>query len=252
MKHGKRGSGAQTKAALVLGGTPRVDLLPAEVRRHQQSARLRRKLGTVVVGAALVAAAAFGGAAVLDLQAKSRLAEERVRTDALVAEQADYSEVMDVNRRIGLIEAARSLGTSTEVLWKRILDEYRSALPEGATITSAALTGRAPWEPQPAPAGPLRSDSVAEVAITAVTPAVPDATAWLRRIAELPTIADASLNTIANVEGDWTTTVTFNVNTDGLAGRFPAADVEGVPDISPEPAQSGEPVEAAGATGADR
>ena len=252
MSRGKAGSRAQSKTALVLGGIPRVDLLPDEVRRNQQSLRLRRKLGTAVVGAALVAAAAFGGAAVLDLQAESRLSAERSRTDALLAEQAEYSEVIDVNRRIGLIEAARSLGTSTEVLWKRILDEYRSALPDGATITSAALTGRAPWEPETTPAGPLRSASVAEVAITAVTPAVPDATAWLRRIAKLPTIADASLNTIASVEGDWTTTVTFNVNTDGLAGRFPAADVAGVPDPAPSPAQPAEPVEAAGATGANR
>jgi hypothetical protein len=243
--------GARTqKAGIVLGGTPRVDLLPAEVRRHQQNLRLRRKLGTAVVGAALIAATAFAGATVLDLQAEARLADERLRTDALLAEQADYAEVIDVNRQIVLIEAARSLGTSTEVLWQRILDEYRSALPDGATITSAALTGRAPWEPEPTPAGPLRSASVAEVAITAVTPAVPDATAWLRRIAELPTIADASLNTIASVDGDWTTTVTFNVNTDGLAGRFPPADLDGVQ--SPSPAPSGEPVEAAEATGGNR
>ena len=247
----RRESGVTTpqKAVVQLGGTPRVDLLPVEVRRHQQNLRLRRKLGGAVVGAALLSAAAFGGATVLDLQAESRLAAERMRTDVLLAEQAEYAEVIDVNRRIGLIEAARSLGTSTEVLWKRILDEYRSALPDGATITSAALTGRAPWEPQAAPAGPLRSESVAEVAITAVTPAVPDATAWLRRIAELPTIADASLNTIASVEGNWTTTVTFNVNTEGLAGRFPAAHGEGLP-ATATTEEPGEPVEAAGATGA--
>lgn len=252
MNRNAPGSRGQKKTAIVLGGVPRVDLLPPEVRRHQQSVRLRRKLGTAVVGAAVVAAAAFGGATVLDLQAEARLAAERMRTDTLLSEQAQYAEVIDVNRRIGLIEAARSLGTSTEVLWTRILEEYRSALPEGATITSAALTGRAPWEPEATPAGPLRSASVAEVAITAVTPAVPDATAWLRRIAKLPTIADASLNTIANVEGNWTTTMTFNVNTEGLAGRFPAAETSGGPAPVSEPVAPGEPVEAAGAEGPNR
>ncbi|MFC0680722.1 hypothetical protein ACFFGH_23060 [Lysobacter korlensis] len=242
------GSNAK-KNTLSLGAVPRVDLLPPEIRLHQQSRRLRRKLATGVAGAALVVAVGFGGTVVLELQAEARLAAEQQRTAALVAEQAQYSEVIDVNRRIGLIETARSLGTSTEVLWKRILDEYRSALPDGATITSAALTGRAPWEPQAAPAGPLRSASVAQVAITAVTDAVPDATAWLRRIAELPTIADASLNTIASVDGAWTTTVTFNVNTEGLAGRFP--DPEGAPASVPGTGSDAEPVEAAAATGAN-
>lgn len=240
------------KTGLVLGGAARVDLLPPEIRRHQAGLRLRRKLAVGVAGAALIVAAGFAGAVALDLQAEGRLAAEQQRTDTLLAEQAEYTEVIDLNRRISLIEAARSLGTSTEVLWKQILDEYRSALPDGATITSAALTGRAPWEPEAAPAGPLRSPSVAEVAITAVTPAVPDATAWLRRIEQLPTIADASLNTISSVEGEWTTTVTFNVNTEGLAGRFPSSDGGAVPAPSQAPALPGEPVEAAGATGANR
>ena len=240
------------KHTLVLGGTPRVDLLPPEIRRHQQSAKLRRKLLTGVLGTVVAVAVGFGGTVVLQLQAQERLAAAQQRTTELLAEQAQYAEVLDVNRRIHLIEAARALGTSREVLWKRILDDYRSALPDGATITSAVLTGTAPWEPVAEPAGPLRSESVAQVAITAVTSDVPDATGWLRRIAELPTIADASLNTIASVDGVWTTTVTFNVNTDGLAGRFPAPDA--VPESVPGPGQDGEPdgepVEAAAATGA--
>ncbi|MDQ4137438.1 MAG: hypothetical protein M3116_01135 [Actinomycetota bacterium] len=237
------------KELLVFGGEARVDLLPPEIRARHKAAKLRRKLGFIVAGAAVVAALAFGGSVLLEFQAKLILAGEQERTNVLLAEQAQYSEVLDVNRRIHLIEAARSLGTSTEVLWKDILDDYRSALPDGAEITSAALTGRAPWEPQAEPAGPLRSASVAQVQITATTPAVPDATAWLRRISELPTIADASLNSIASVDGLWTTTVTFNVNVDGLAARFPSASGAAVPattgtdDIS-------EPVGAAGATGA--
>ena len=241
---------AQKKSTLVLGGVPRVDLLPVEVRRRQQSVRLRRRLATGVAAVALVVAVGFGGAVALALQADARLAAERQRTNDLIAEQAAYAEVLDVNRRIHLIQAARAIGTSTELLWKRILDEYRSALPDGATITNARLTGRAPWEPEPTPAGPLRRASVAQVAITAATDEVPDATAWLRRIAELPTIADASLNTIASVDGVWTTTVTFNVNTEGLAGRFPPPD--GAPAIAPAPDESGEPAEAATASGAHR
>ncbi len=236
----RRGDGGQ---ALVLGGEPRVDLLPVEIRDRAKSRATRRTLVLLVVLAVVVAGAGYAAASFLSLQATGRLEAEQARTQDLLAQQLEYAEVTEIQQQIVVISGAKILGTASEVLWDGVHEQLAGALPGGTAIEDASYDGFAPWEPAPTPAGPLRGTSVGTVKLTVTSPGVSEVTAWLRSVRDLPFVADATLDSSIDEEGAFTSTVTVNVDVSALANRFlPEAPAE-----EPDGDQAEQPTDQAGA-----
>jgi hypothetical protein len=208
--------------ALVLGGEPRVFLLPPEFAMAEKARTMRRYSVLALALVVVLVGAGYAYASYRNSFAVQALAATRTQTQSLLLEQKKYSDATSVARLVSGITEAETLGASTEVLWAGLIDTVRSSLPPGTLIDSAVMKGRAPWEAPMAPAGPLRQPRVATLSIVITSPSILDATTIVRSLVKVPGFADATVDSITVADGIYSTTVTLNVNSDALSGRFAA------------------------------
>lgn len=209
-------------AGLVLGGEPRVELLPPEVRQQERARGMRRLSAIAVMAVLVLALGGYGVAGFHNARAQADLAAAQARTGVIQAERARYAKVTTTAERIADIPAARTLGASTEILWPDLMASIRSSLPPGVVIESATMKGRAPWDAELVPGGPLRQPRIATLTLVITSPTIFDATAIVRSLVVVPGFADATPDTVAGTANGYSTTVTLNVNDRALSGRFAA------------------------------
>lgn len=205
---------------LIVGGEPRVDLLPPEVRAKRRGSSARRLLAMALIAAVVIVGGGYVLASFRASVADGALVAAQSRTQELLEEQLTYAEVTEVVGESQHIVESRAYVTSTEVLWKKYLDPVLAILPPTATVTDAILLGRSPLEPELLAAGPLRKSLVASVTLTVDTPTISDATGWTRKLPDTPAFSDVVLTTVANLTGTFSTTITINIDGDALSHRF--------------------------------
>jgi len=217
-------SAAKNRTALVLGGEPRVELLPPEVALREKAKSMRRIAALGVLAAVVVVGGGYTLASLNNASAQTALTEAQGRTNALLAEQQKYAKVTTATSLTDNVVVARSLNASTEVLWGTLMSEVSATLPAGVSIESATMKGRSPWEPALVAAGPLRSPRVATVSMVISSPTIFDVTAIVRGLGAVPGFADATPDSIS-FDTSYKSTITFDVNEKALSGRF-AKDAE--------------------------
>ena len=136
-----------TVPSLIIGGAPRVDLMPrAEIDRRERNALLQRWVRILLL-VLLVVVVAIGGAGVLNWTTQQRLAAENQRTQTLLTEIAsmkDTRAMLDMKAELGMF---RTTAMSAEVDWPTAFAKILSAVPEGVQMTGFELsTGAAPLE----------------------------------------------------------------------------------------------------------
>ncbi|TFD30538.1 hypothetical protein [Cryobacterium cryoconiti] len=207
--------------ALVVGGSPWVDLLPPEVHHQRRAKAVRRRLGLGVVGVLAIVIVSTGASIVLGIQAQALLASEQALTPALLAEQTKYVEVRTVQNEVDLIQAAQQVGVSTEIDWKKYLEGVQAILPASVTIETVAVDSATPLALYGQPTAPLQGARVATVSFTAKSSVLPDVPAWLESLATLPGFADALPGSVARADdGVYTVAITMHVNDAAYAQRF--------------------------------
>jgi hypothetical protein len=207
---------------MVLGAEPRVDLLPPEVRARVKARATRRMLGLLVVLTLVIVGGAYAAVNIRALTAASELAAAQDATLALLAEQATYAEAASAN---ALMEAAlsdRETVLSNEVRWADLVDALRTVLPAGATIDSATMTARAPWEAEMVTQGPLRSPRVATITFVIASASLLDTPAIVRALSALPGYADATPDRVDRTDTTFSTTITLNLNAEIVHERSAA------------------------------
>jgi len=180
-KPGKAAKAASTPKTLIsVGGTPRADLLPPEVRAAYRGKAVVRMLLILVVTLALIVAGGVAYAAVRSMTSLSSLQRERDLSTELLARQLDFAEARQISNQVDDALEARTLATATEIDWNATLDEVRATLPAGVTLTTLAIAPVDPDEVNASgePANPLQQEAVAAITITAFSPTVPDVEAW--------------------------------------------------------------------------
>ncbi|MEO7123224.1 MAG: hypothetical protein ABI400_08945 [Lacisediminihabitans sp.] len=214
------------KSSLVLGGEPRVSLLPPEAALREKQRGMRRLSVMLLVLVIVLVGAGYGWAFFKNADAQGSLATSQAQTRSLNAQRQKYAKATNVAARVTEAEDSKALGASTEVLWAGLIDSVRSSLPAGVLIESATMTARAPWEPELAPAGPLREPRVATVTIVISSPTILDATAIVRSLVNVPGFADATPDSVTQADGLYSTSVTLNVNKKALSNRFATKTTE--------------------------
>lgn len=132
-------------SGLVLGGVPRVNLLPpSEVQRRAAGVLVRQwvagLLATAVVVSGMVAAA-YWGRTVADLQ----LAAEQARTMKLNGELAGLSHVSQALAEQTALTALRAEALGTDIEWRPLLTELTRSFPSGTELIGFELiTGANP------------------------------------------------------------------------------------------------------------
>lgn len=210
---------------LVIGGEPRVSLLPAEVTAVRKARANRRLLGFVVVGVVLIVGAACGAVVWQSIQAQMALAAAQERTTQLLQEQLKYSEVRSVQEEVNRTVAARQVGASTEVDWKAYLEGIRRVLPGNVTIDTVTVDAASPLEAYAQPTVPLQAQRVATITLTITSPSLPTVPEWLEALKTLPGYADGTPNAITQDDGgDYTVNLTLHVNDGAYSHRFAAEE----------------------------
>lgn len=215
-----------TSDDLIIGGEPRVDLLPPEVLMHRKAKATRRGLGIGVVGLLVIVLAGTGGALVFSDRAQAELAAEQSKTADLLAEQTQYSEVRTAQAQVDLVKAAERVGVSTEIDWKAYLQGVQATLPTSVLIKSVTVDSATPILLYEQSTAPLQGARVATVSFTATSAALPDVPTWLDGLATLPGFADAlpGLVTLEETTGLYTVDITMHVNDAAFAERFAAKE----------------------------
>ena len=216
-------SGVAT-APLVIGGEPRVHLLPVEVIERKKFKELKRRLlfaGIVVLAIVLIgyALVTFSLSTV-----QSQLASAQSTTAQLVAQQSKYSSVTNVNNDIAAIQRSQQTATSQEILWAPYLLTIENSLPAGASISVFAASIDAPLGVPVAgsTAVPLQGPRIATVQLTALVNQA-DVPGWLNTLPTLKGFVDATPNSVtaSNVPGaPYTVSVTIHINSDAVSNRF--------------------------------
>lgn len=213
---------SRASGALIIGGEPRVNLMPLEVHRERAATVMRRRLILGVLGALVITLAGSAAATVVSLGAQSDLAAEQSRTPGIVAEQAKYVDVRTVQGQVDEVKAAQQVGVSTEIDWKNYLEGVQAILPGSVAIQSVSITSASPLAIYAQPTAPLQGDRVATVTFEATSSVLPDVPAWLTSLATLPGFADAlpgSVTLDEETQG-YTVNITMHVNDAAYANRF--------------------------------
>lgn len=228
-------------AGLVVGGEPRIDFLPPEIKARKNARRTRQSLLvlSLIVVAACVAGYVFSAG--LATLAQAGLAQAQQRTQDLLTEQGEYSEVRKVAAQIEATKNARLVGSATEVVWKDYLAQLIAALPAGVTIEKYTVVSQSATDLTPVPSVLLQNARVSTVTFSARMPALADAEATLVNVKNLPGFADAWVTPIqVSPDGTYTAEFTLNVNADVLVKRFftvvDAENDEATAESSTEPA----------------
>ena len=215
-------SGDAGKDTLVIGGEPRVDLLPFEVRKDRKAKVTRRSRRARSPARPPRRDRGAGAATALSMQAQTRLSDEQARTADLLAQQSKYIAVRKVQDQVTLVQAAQQVGASTEIDWKKYLESVQATLPAGVTIDSVTVDSASPLAIYDQPTAPLQGARVATVSFTATSAMLPDVPTWLKALAKLPGYADAlpssaNLDTVTNT---YKVNITMHINDAAFSKRF--------------------------------
>lgn len=204
-------------ASLILGGMPRVHLLPKEVGEGQKSRALRRRLLAGLVIVVVLAILATVGATLALFTANAQLANEQSRSALLATSRTKFGDVTKLQGQVDQIDASQPLAADGEILWAPYLQEIQASLPADTTITAfTASTATAT-----AATDALTPTHIADVKITADSPQQPISD-WLDNLAKVKGFVAAVPGSVTLVQetGRYTVEVDLLVNSDALSQRF--------------------------------
>ena len=206
---------------LVLGASPRVDLLPPEVGDRKKGAAVRRSIALGVVGALVLSAGLYAFAGWQAIEAEAKLDTARSETSALLAKQAEFSEVRALSAQLETATAARQVGASTEINWSSFYTSVATGLPAGVTIASFAIDSSSPSVALSPVTVATRNPRVATATFTLRSPNLPTIAAWLVALKSVPGYVDATA-TPASIDdaGTYESLVTMNVSDAIYSKRF--------------------------------
>jgi hypothetical protein len=211
---------------ITVGGAPRVDLLPPEVRSERRTAGLARRAWAGVVVVAVVVAIGSGAALLQRMDAEDSLLMAQGETQSLLTQQQQYADVRKVQKDVALIGAAQKVGGSTDIDWPAYLEKIQATLPVGVTIVGVSLDQASPLAAYEQATAALQSSRVATVTIQVTSPELPSVTDILEGLATLPGFADAQPGSINLENGLYKADITMHLDAAVLSGRFDTQEGE--------------------------
>ena len=212
----------RSKAELIqIGGDPRIDLLPPELRIKRKTQIIRRRLS---VGIILLTFVILGGTALVRqqaLQAKIYLGTEQRLTQALLKQAQGYRDVQNVQTKITLVQAAQQVGISTEIDWEKFLKALQLTLPPKITINSVNLDSETPFANYAQPSSPLQGARIATLNLTVTSSILPLVPQWLNSLNSLPGYADAVPGSLTrDGSGSYLLNIVIHLNQEAFTNRY--------------------------------
>jgi len=202
--------GKKDTSTLVIGGEPRIDLLPPEYKAQKEN---RRKIRSLILLAALVAVVCVAGYAYatgLALQSQVALAEEQAKTPALIREQGEYIEAQVAADQLADANNAKLVASSTEILWKPYVDLVYTKLPAGTSMQTYTVSSQSSVEAAAIPELAFESANVGTMIFAVTMSGVAQADELAVNLRTLPGLVDASVLSV--IFDDTTLTYTATVS----------------------------------------
>jgi len=186
-------------SAIPIGGAPFVNLIPPSETARRDGAKLLRRWIAALVGVIALVGIAAAGTYWLQLTADQRLAAENLRTQQLLSQMAELS---DVQRQLDLrseLTTFRSEAMATDLRFGGLVDAIAATLPGGASIAGFSL----------APAGaPQGDDPAAEIGaagtVTVASASPQQVVPIVRAVRGLPGVMEADGWVIEATESGFT------------------------------------------------
>lgn len=213
----------QTEPRLLLGGEPRVQLLPPTVAAREKVRGAQRMVVLLVVAAVAVAGAMYGLGVYLSASAQAGLESEQGVTQDILKQQANYKAGADAADMVQQLQQAQQVATSLEVDWAPILRTFQASLPAGASMANVTVENQAPWEQALVPEGALRTPRIAVVSLVIASPGPIDVSTMAAAMSDIQGRADVKAQSVQVTGGAWRTTIDLTLDSDALSGRFPAS-----------------------------
>lgn len=207
---------------VAVGGSPRVDLMPPEIRLKRSQLRMRRRLRLGLLGVLVVVAVACAGAWAWGGLAQTNLAAAQSQQAALTSQAASFSAVTTLKDSIALIKAGQVVGDSSEINWQSYLTKLQATLPAGVVISTVTVDSATPLKPYAQTTTPLQGDRIAMLTFSASSATLPSIPVWLNGLKTLPGFVDATPGTVTLTDSGYTAQVVMHINSDALANRFAA------------------------------
>ncbi len=207
---------------LVIGGSPRADLMPPEIRIKRSQFRTRRSLRLALVAVAAVVVLGCGGTFAWSALAGVDLGLAQAQASTLLVQQNKYADVKNATQSIQLIQAGQKVGAATEIDWQSYLAKVAGTLPAGVTIGSVDIAQATPVAPFQQEALPLQGDHVANLTISTRSTFIPPVAQILASMEVLPGFVDVSPSDIAwQDDGSYyVSSITLHIDTAAFDGRF--------------------------------
>jgi Tfp pilus assembly protein PilN len=214
---------AKAKAAsdgLIVGGEPRVHLLPPQVLARKQSRVIRRRLGMGLVGVIVLVAIGLGLASVALASSQNALLSAQQETTSILQQQAKYGDVLKVKADDATIQAAQKQATAQEISWQPFIKSFEATLPANASITSISADIDSPFAAAQPVTVPLQGPRIATVTAT-LSMKQSSIAGWLNSLPALKGFVDVTPDNVAiGSSGDYVVSITLHLNKDVLANRF--------------------------------
>ena len=215
---------------LIVGGSPRADLLPPEFAAEAKLRAQRRGLVGLAVLTVVVVALAYGFLTVQSGYIGQSVVAANETTASLLEQQKEYSEVGVINGQIATIEVAKVVGTSTRIDWTAYLALVQASLPAGTVIDAVDASTAYPGNGVTVSDLPLSFPSVATLAFTASTNVLPNVSSWIENLALLPGFSGATAGSITLCDcGSYTVTMVLYIDDEALANRYPDGEMNPTP-----------------------
>lgn len=216
----------QKETKLVFGASPRVDLLPLEIKQSRKGASIRRMLGMGVVVTLVLVAGGYGYAMFHSFDSADRLADAKLITAELETEKSQYIEVRSIASKLDMIEAAERVGASTEINWSNFLNEVQATLPADVAIRSFTVDAGTPIEAHPQATVALQGQRVATLTFSATSPGLPNVRDWLEGLKKVTAFADATPGSVVfdEEQGLYVADITLHITEAAYSLRFATED----------------------------
>ncbi|MCU1543331.1 MAG: hypothetical protein JWM50_1196 [Microbacteriaceae bacterium] len=214
---------------LVLGGSPRVRLLPPEVADRKRAAAVRRSVIITVIGALVLCAGAYSFATWRALEAAIRFDDAQLQTSSLLKQQSEYTDARTLSDQLSAIGDAQRVGTLTEIEWKAFYERVVSTLPAGMTLDSFTLQSGTPVASLVEESEVGVTIPAAETSFISLTRDLESAQTWVVALKSLPEFGDALATAITrDDDGVYSVSVAMRLTEAARTERF-AQETEETP-----------------------
>lgn len=213
--------GQQTSSVSGAPQLPQVNLLPPEIRAGRQLSNLKPWLGIALLAAVLGAGLLIVWSNFGLRSAENELSDTQDENAALVAQQAQFSEVPQVLADLDTIKSARLYGMSVETMWRPYISAISATAPAGVSVEAMAMTL---VTADALSAVPGVEPMISQVTFDARSLTLPDTAAWLEGLDAIEGLSNAWFTsaTLSEENGivHYVVSGSVDVTFDALALRF--------------------------------